>query len=376
MRKIKMVDLRTQYLRHKAEIDHAIQDVIDSTTFIKGPAVKNFEQELAAYLGTGHCIACGNGTDALQAAFMAIELKPGDEVITTPFTFIATVEVIKLLGLRPVFVDVDPDTFNLNPGLIEPAVTEKTKAIVPVHLFGQAADMETILNLADQFGLKVIEDNAQALGTSYRFSTGQVKKTGAMGQIGCTSFFPSKNLGAFGDGGALFTDDPLLGKKIASLVNHGMIKKYHYEQVGFNSRLDTMQAAILRVKLRHFDGYNKARQAAAKAYDEGLSNLEGVKTPQRNSFSDHIFHQYTLQVSGGVRDDLKTHLHEQGIPSMIYYPVPLHMQEAYKDLGYGKGDFPIAEELCNKVLSLPMHTELDDDQLKYIVSSVKNFYNK
>jgi len=369
-----MVDLHGQYLKIKDEVDSAIQGVIDSTSFIRGEDVQEFQQELSAYLDIKHTIACGNGTDALQVAMMALELQPGDEVITTPFTFIATVEVIRLLGLKPVFVDVRPDTFNLDPELLEQAVTDRPRAIVPVHLFGQSADMESIMNFARSYGLYVIEDNAQALGADFKPANGSKQKTGTIGHLGCTSFFPSKNLGAFGDGGALFTNDDSFGKRAASLVNHGMQKRYYYDHVGLNSRLDTLQAAILRVKLQHLDNYHRLRQEAASWYDSSLSGIEGLQIPVRSPFSNHIFHQYTLQVETSGRDGLKQWLMEKGIPSQVYYPVPLHLQQAYSDLGYGKGSLPVSEELCNKVLSLPMHTEMEQKQLEYISEQIQQFF--
>lgn len=370
-----MVDLHGQYLRHKEEIDNAIQEVINSTAFIKGPDVRAFQDELAAYSGVSYCIACGNGTDALQVAMMALELQPGDEVITTPFTFIATIEVISLLRLKPVLADVDPHTFNLDPSGIDSIRTEKTRAIVPVHLFGQAADMNRILEFARRNNLYVIEDNAQAIGAGYKLTDGTVKKTGALGDIGCTSFFPSKNLGAYGDGGALLTNNRQTGEKINAMVNHGMTERYHYEHVGVNSRLDTIQAAILRVKLRHLDEYNNARKSVAGAYDHAFEGIPGLKIPARNPDSDHIFHQYTLQVENGRRNALKEYLNSRDVPAMIYYPSPLHLQAAYKDLEYKKGDFPIAEELCTKVISLPIHTEMEEDQLNHIIKSVQTFFN-
>ncbi len=369
-----MVDLHGQYLKIKDEVDEAIQGVIDSTAFIRGKDVGEFQKELSSYLDVEHAICCGNGTDALQVAMMALELRPGDEVITTPFTFIATVEVIRLLGLKAVFVDVKPDTFNLDPEQLEQAVTEKTRAIVPVHLFGQCADMESILSFAKNKGLYVIEDNAQALGADFLPEKGSMQKAGTIGNIGTTSFFPSKNLGAFGDGGALFSNDDNFGKRAASLVNHGMQKRYYYDHVGVNSRLDTLQAAILRVKLQHLDEYHLARQEAANWYDHSLSGIEEIQTPVRSPFTTHIFHQYTLQVETVKRDALKQWLQEKEIPSQIYYPVPLHLQQAYRDLGYRKGDFPVSEELCKKVLSLPMHTELEQDQLEYISEQVQQFF--
>jgi len=375
MNEIKMVDLHGQYLKIKDEVDSAIQRVIDSTAFIRGEDVRKFQDELSAYLGVKHCIACGNGTDALQVAMMALELKPGDEVITTPFTFIATVEVIRLLGLKPVFVDVRPDTFNLDPEQLEQAVTERTRAIVPVHLFGQCADMESTMEFARSHGLYVIEDNAQALGADFLPANGLKQKAGTIGHLGTTSFFPSKNLGAFGDGGALFTNDDSFGKRAASLVNHGMQKRYHYDHVGVNSRLDTLQAAILRIKLQHLDEYHRLRQEAAAWYDNALSGIDGLQTPVRSPFTSHIFHQYTLLVKASRRDALKKWLMEKGIPSQVYYPVPLHLQRAYSDLGYREGRLPVAEELCRKVLSLPMHTEMEKNQLEYITQQVQQFFN-
>ena len=368
-----MVDLHGQYLRIKNEVDHAIQGVIDSTAFIRGEDVRQFQDELSEYLGAAHSIACGNGTDALQVALMSLNLKPGDEVITTPFTFIATVEVVRLLGLKPVFVDVLPDTFNLDPSLLEGALSDRTRAIIPVHLFGQCAEMASIMEIANSHNLYVIEDNAQALGADFLSGSGS-QKAGTIGHLGTSSFFPSKNLGAFGDGGAIFTQDPALGARVASLVNHGMGKRYHYDHVGVNSRLDTLQAAILRVKLRHLDDYHRRRQEAALWYDEAFKDIPGVKIPHRSDFSTHIFHQYTLQVPASQRDKLRQWLQEKEIPSMIYYPGPLHLQKAYSDLGYKEGDLPVAEDLCTKVLSLPMHTELDKDQLEYISDQLQVFF--
>ncbi|MDF1573926.1 MAG: DegT/DnrJ/EryC1/StrS family aminotransferase [Bacteroidales bacterium] len=374
MNEIKMVDLHGQYQKIKQEVDDAIHQVIDSTAFIRGEDVRAFEKELSEYLNIERTIACGNGTDALQVAMMALELQPGDEVITTPFTFIATVEVIRLLGLKPVFVDVRPDTFNLDPEQLQEAVTTRTRALVPVHLFGQCVDMEAILEFAKAHDLFVIEDNAQALGADFSASDGSRQKAGTIGHIGCTSFFPSKNLGAFGDGGALFTNDEAIGKRIASLVNHGMQKRYYYDHVGVNSRLDTLQAAILRVKLQHLDEYHRLRQEAAAWYDRTLSDIEVLQIPVRSPFSTHIFHQYTLQVEASRRDALKQWLMEKGIPSQVYYPVPLHLQKAYSDLGYRKGNLPVSEGLCRTVLSLPMHTELEKVQLEYISDQVQHFF--
>ncbi len=375
MKKIEMVDLRSQYERLKADIDSAVAGVISSTAFIKGPDVRLFEEELQRYLGVRNVIACANGTDALQIAMMALGLRPGDEVITTNFTFIATVEVIELLGLKVVLVDPEPGTFNISTEAIEKVITPRTKAIVPVHLFGQCADMESIMELAGRHGIHVIEDVAQATGTEYRFSDGTVKKAGTIGTIGCTSFFPSKNLGCYGDGGALFTDNDELAALIRSITNHGMKVRYYHDTVGVNSRLDTIQAAILRVKLRHLDDFNEARQKAAAHYDSKLSGLRGITIPVRAANSTHIFHQYTLRVDGEERNRLRECLENEGIPSMIYYPVPLHMQKAYAHLGYRADDFPVTTRLTGEVLSLPMHTELDDEQLSYITGCIRSKFN-
>jgi len=376
MKKIQMVDLYGQYLNIKSEIDEAIRKVIESTAFIRGGEVGQFEKELADYLGTSHAVACGNGTDALQIAMMALEMRPGDEVITTPFTFIATVEVIRLLGMRPILVDVEPDSFNMDPRQLERVITARTRAVVPVHLFGQCAGMKEILDVAGRHGLFVIEDNAQALGADYTFSDGTSKKAGTIGHIGTTSFFPSKNLGAFGDGGALFTGDDGLAERLRSIVNHGMKERYHYERVGVNSRLDTLQAAILRVKLKYLDQYHQARQRVASWYDRTLSGIDELTIPARRPFSTHIFHQYTIQVPPGIRNDLRNWLREAEIPSMVYYPLPLHLQEAYLDLGCGKGDLPVSEQLCERVLSLPVHTEMEDEQLHFITDRVRAFFSR
>jgi dTDP-4-amino-4,6-dideoxygalactose transaminase len=375
MKKIEMVDLRTQYERLKADIDNGVAGVINSTAFIKGPDVGLFEEELQRYLGVRHVISCANGTDALQIAMMALGLKPGDEVITTNFTFIATVEVIELLGLKTVLVEPDPGTFNISIEAIRKAITTKTKAIVPVHLFGQCAEMEPIMELAQRHGIHVIEDVAQATGAEYRFSDGTVKKAGTMGTIGCTSFFPSKNLGCYGDGGALFTDDDGLATMIRSITNHGMKVRYYHDTIGVNSRLDTIQAAILRVKLRHLDEFNEARRRAAEHYDRELGGLPGITVPERSPYSTHIFHQYTLRIAGGKRNSLRECLENEGIPAMIYYPVPLHMQKAYLHLGYSADDFPVTSNLSGEVLSLPMHTELNDEQLSYITGCIRSKFN-
>ncbi len=375
MKKIEMVDLRSQYERLRADIDNAVAEVISSTAFITGPDVRLFEEELQRYLGVRHVISCANGTDALQIAMMALGLKPGDEVITTNFTFIATVEVIELLGLKTVLVEPEPDTFNISFEALRKAITPRTRAIVPVHLFGQCADMEPVLELAREQGIYIIEDVAQATGAVYRFSDGTEKKAGTMGTIGCTSFFPSKNLGCYGDGGALFTDDDGLAALIRSITNHGMKVRYYHDTIGVNSRLDTIQAAILRVKLRHLDEFNEARRSAASRYDSELSGLPGISVPARSPFSTHIFHQYTLRIGNGRRDSLRECLENEGIPSMIYYPVPLHMQKAYLHLGYAPDDFPLTSRLTGEVLSLPMHTELDEEQLSWITGCIRSKFN-
>jgi dTDP-4-amino-4,6-dideoxygalactose transaminase len=370
-----MVDLKDQYKRIKPEIDQAIREVIDSTAFINGPAVKNFQSNLEKYLGIKHVIPCANGTDALQVSMMALGLKPGDEVITTSFTFIATAEVIALLGLIPVVVDVEPDTFNIDIQAIKKAITPRTKAIVPVHLFGQCADMEAILDISHEHNLFVIEDNCQAIGSEYIFSDGSRAKAGTIGDVGCVSFFPSKNLGAFGDGGAIFTNDDQLANQLRIMVNHGMARRYYHDYIGVNSRLDSMQAAILNVKLKYLDDYAFRRVEVAGHYDRMFSDNPRLKIPFRSPKSTHVFHQYTLVVQECDRDALQSFLNEKEIPAMIYYPVPLHMQKAYQDPRYKKGDFPVTEYLSRSVLSLPMHTELDADQLDYITSSVLEFVN-
>ena len=376
MNPLQMVDLKSQYLRIKPEIDGAIQGVIDSCQFVKGAEIKAFEQELAQYLNVKHVVACGNGTDALQVALMALGLKPGDEVITTDFTFIATVEVIALLGLKPVLADINPATFNIDIESVKRAITPRTKAIVPVHLFGQCADMEPLLQLAEKHGLYVVEDTAQGLGAEYRFSDGTVRKAGTIGTIGCTSFFPSKNLGCYGDGGALFTNNDQLAEQIRCLTNHGMKVRYHHDMIGVNSRLDTIQAAILRVKLPHLDEYNCARRTAAEKYNAALSEMSDIETPATAAFTNHIFHQYTLKVKNGRRDALKRHLDEQGIPNMIYYPIPLHRQKAFEPYVTENDSFPVSETICGEVLSLPMHTELDDEQIERITAAVKSFFER
>lgn len=370
MRQIQMVDLKRQYENIKGEIDEAVLNVIQSTQFINGPEVKEFQAELERYLNVRHVVPCANGTDALQVAMMALDLKPGDEVITTSFTFVATVEVIALLGLTPVLVDVLPDTFNIDPEAVKKAITPKTKAIVPVHLFGQCVDMEALLDIAEAHNLYVIEDTAQAIGSAYLFRDGKKKMAGTIGHIGCTSFFPSKNLGCYGDGGALFTNDDELAGKMRMIVNHGMVTRYYHDSIGVNSRLDSIQAAILRIKLRRLDDYAAARLKAADFYDKAFAGHPSITTPVRSSFSTHVFHQYTLKLKDTDRFGLQEFLAKKEIPAMVYYPVPMHMQKAYDDPRYKKGDFPVSEALSECVISLPMHTELDEEQLQYISASV------
>jgi len=373
MEKIQMVDLKAQYARIKPEVDAAIQQVIDSTAFINGPAVGEFQRDLETYLNCRHVIPCANGTDALQIAMMALGFKPGDEVITASFTYVATAEVIALLGLKPVLVDVHPETFNIDPDAIEKAITDKTVAIVPVHLFGQCAPMEQILDIAKRHNIHVIEDTAQAIGADYTFADGTVRKAGTMGTIGATSFFPSKNLGCYGDGGAIFTQNDDLAAKIRMIANHGQRVRYYHDEIGVNSRLDTIQAAILKVKLKQLDIYAANRNKLAAAYDEAFSKLPFLKIPARVNNSTHVFHQYTLQVQGVDRDALKEYLESHQLPAMIYYPVPLHMQKAYLDPRYTEGAFPVTEQLCAAVISLPMHTEMQPDQLAHIIQTVSSF---
>lgn len=383
MKKIQMVDLKGQYEHIKDEVNTSVIDVIESTAFINGPKVHEFQKNLENYLGVKHVIPCANGTDALQIAMMGLGLKPGDEVITADFTFAATVEVIALLGLTPVLVDVDPDTFNINVEAIKKAITSKTKAIVPVHLFGQCADMDEIMDLANTYNLYVIEDNAQAIGASYLSKSGKKQKAGTIGHVASTSFFPSKNLGCYGDGGAIFTNNDELAHQIRGIVNHGMYVRYHHDVVGVNSRLDSIQAVILNTKLSRLDAYNKSRQSAAKKYNEAFKNEPRIKTPVTNRSCDgicadcdcHVFHQYTLKIKDVDRDALATHLNENGIPCGVYYPIPLHRQKAYQDSRYNEADFPVTNQLISEVISLPMHTELDDEQIDYITSKVKEFIN-
>jgi len=369
-----MCDLKGQYVKIKKEIDSSIQEVLDTTAFIKGKDVTLFQDELAKYLGVKHVIGCANGTDALQIALMALGLKPGEEVITPDFTFIATVEVVALLGLTPVIVDVDPETYTIDPVKLEKAITPRTKVIIPVHLFGQCANMEEILAIAKKHNIFVVEDVAQATGANYKFINGTAQKAGGIGTVGCTSFFPSKNLGCYGDGGALFTNDDALADEIKSISNHGMQVRYYHDKIGVNSRLDTIQAAILRVKLKYLDNYNDARTKAANIYDTLLKDCKSVKTPARATWSDHIFHQYTLRLLKGSRTELIKYLSEKGIPSMVYYPVPLHSQKAFESYQVHavNKNFPVTDLLCNSVFSLPMHTELTEDVQKYICNTILN----
>lgn len=370
-----MVDLRSQYDKIKDQVDHAIQQVIDSGAYINGPEVKSFEKELAEYLGASYAVGCGNGTDALQIALMALDLKPGDEVITTPFTFVATAEVIQLLGLKAVFVDIDEHTFNIDPALIEAAITPNTKCIIPVHLFGQATDMDAIMAIAAKHKLYVVEDNAQAIGGTYTSANGVTKHTGTIGHVGCLSFYPSKNLGCYGDGGAVNVNDDELHNAIKTIANHGSDRRYYYDRVGVNSRLDSVQAAVLRIKLATLDEYLNARIVLADAYDAGLAGIDEVVTPYRDPKAKHVFHQYTIRCKT-KRDELQQFLSDNGVPSMIYYPVPLHMSAPYQNDVNHKGAFPATEKAAEEVLSLPMHTEMDREQSDRIVELIYNFYKK
>ena len=372
---IQMVDLKGQYKKIQEEVDQAVLEVIRSAAFINGPTVKSFQANLEQYLGAKHVIPCANGTDALQIAFMALGLKPGDEVIVPAFTYVATAEVIALLRLKPIMVDVDPDTFNITADIIESAVTPNTKAVVPVNLFGQSCDMEPIMEVAKQHNLYVVEDNAQAIGADYTFSDGHSQKTGTIGHIGCTSFYPSKNLGAYGDGGAIYTNDDDLASMLRMMANHGQNKRYYHAHVGVNSRLDSIQAAILDIKLRHLDAYAETRRAAAAHYDQAFANMEQLVVPVRQHNSTHVFHQYTLKVKDGRRDELQAYLKEKGLPSMIYYPVPLYEQKAYKGLSDRRVDsLPVTDQLCKDVISLAMHSELNQEQLEHITETVKSFW--
>lgn len=375
MRKIEMVDLKQQYSRLKAQIDSSIQECLENAIFIKGSQVTSFQKNLESHLNVSHVIPCANGTDALQIAMMALGLEAGDEVIVPNFTYVATAEVIGLLGLIPVLVDVNPDTFNIDTNCIEKAITDKTRLIVPVHLFGQCADMETIMKIANRYNLFVIEDTAQAIGSSYSFADGTVKMAGTIGDIGTTSFFPSKNLGCYGDGGAIMTNDEELANKIRMIANHGQAKQYYHEVIGVNSRLDSIQAAILNVKLPHLDAFNEARQNVAKYYDNVFKSFPDITIPFREVNSTHVFHQYTLKIKNGKRDDFKKYLLDKNIPSMIYYPLPLHHQKAYQSLSKISGELDVSVKLCNEVISLPIHTEFDEEQLNYITQHIINYFN-
>ena len=372
---IQMVDLKKQYLKIKEEIDSAVINVMTNANFINGAEVKTFQTNLERYLGVKHVIPCANGTDALQIAMMGLGLKPGDEVITASFTYVATAEVIALLGLVPVLVEAKEVDFTIDPVEIEKAITSKTKAIVPVHLFGQGADMNALMEIAKKHNLFVIEDTAQALGATYQLSNGNSAALGTIGDIGCTSFFPSKNLGCFGDGGALFTNSDELAANLRMIANHGQKVRYYHDVIGVNSRLDTMQAAILDIKLRHLNAYAEARRSVAGGYDYAFKNVEGLVIPNRIQNGTHVFHQYTLRVLNGKRDDLKKHLEERGVPSMVYYPLPLHFQKAFESERYPIGSMPISELLSREVLSLPIHTEMLPEEQNYIIENVMSFFN-
>ena len=373
METIQMVDLKGQYLRIKPQVDEGIMEVLMETSYINGPQVSLFKNNLEKYLNVKRVVPCANGTDALQIAMMALDLKPGDEVIVPAFTYVATAEVIALLNLKPIMVDVDIDSFNVTPEIIEEAITEKTRAVVPVNLYGQCADLEGIRNLCDKRGLYMIEDNAQAIGADYMLRSGEKVKSGTVGHIGSTSFYPSKNLGAYGDGGALYTQDENLGSMLHKIANHGQTKRYYHDMVGVNSRLDSIQAAILNVKLNYLDQFASERRAVADAYDNGFSAIDALQTPYRVQFSSHVFHQYTLQVKDGRRDQLQSYLKEKGIPSIIYYPLPLYDQEAFKK-DSNVQFLPATDKLCKSVLSLPIHTEMSEEQIAYIVNSVVQFF--
>ncbi len=383
MKKIQMVDLGGQYEGIKEQVNSAIATIMETSAFINGPEVKSFQSELEAYLSVKHVIPCANGTDALQIAMMGLGLEPGDEVITADFTFAATVEVIALLQLTPVLVDVEPDTFNIDIAAVEKAITPKTKAIVPVHLFGQCANMDAIMQLAEQHNLYVIEDNAQAIGADYTFNNGKKQKAGTIGHVGATSFFPSKNLGAYGDGGAIFTNDDELAHTLRGIVNHGMYERYHHDVVGVNSRLDSIQAAVLRAKLPKLDQYCNRRRQAARSYNSAFREQANIITPKTTQCGEeicdtctcHVFHQYTLRITNGKRDDLVKHLAEKDIPCGVYYPIPLHKQKAYVDERYNEADFPVTNQLVKEVISLPMHTELDGEQIDFITKTVVDFVN-
>ena len=374
MKKLQMVDLKSQYQHIKEQINAGIQEVLDTTAYINGPQVHEFQKSLENYLGAKHVIPCANGTDALQIAMMGLGLKAGDEVITADFTFAATVEVVALLGITPVLVDVDEDNMNISIEAIKKAITPKTKAIVPVHLFGRAANMDAIMEIAKEHNLFVIEDNAQAIGANYTWKDGTKQKVGTIGHVGATSFFPSKNLGCYGDGGAIFTNDDALAHVIRGIVNHGMYERYHHDVVGVNSRLDSIQAVVLNAKLPHLDAYGQARRKAAKAYNDAFAANEHIVTPAFDfEGDDHVFHQYVMRITNGKRDALLAHLQENGIPCAIYYPIPLHVQKAYADARYNDADFAVTNKLCKEVIALPMHTELDDEQIAFITSTILNF---
>jgi UDP-2-acetamido-2-deoxy-ribo-hexuluronate aminotransferase len=375
MDKIKMVDLQSQYQRIKQEIDNSIQKVLTSTAFIQGPEVEQFAQQLASYAGSRFAITCANGTDALQIAMMALGYKPGDEIILPVHTYVATAEVVALLGLTPVFIDVDEETFNIDVKQLEGKITNRTVAIVPVHLYGQCADMAPILQISKKYNLDVIEDAAQSLSADYIFPDGSMKKSGIMGTIGSTSFFPTKNLGCFGDGGALFTQDERLAEKIKMIANHGQKVKYHHDMIGVNSRLDTLQAAILNVKLKYLDEYTMKRREVASLYDKAFANIEELATPLQMKNSTHAFNQYTLRLKAGSRDDFKKYLAQEGIPTMIYYPLPLHFQQAFRRPGVGEGSFPVTEKLSKVVISLPIHTEMQQEQVEFICNRVQNYFS-
>jgi UDP-2-acetamido-2-deoxy-ribo-hexuluronate aminotransferase len=376
MRKIQMVDLVSQYKKIKPEIDLAMLNVLENAQFINGPEVVGFKAELEKYLGVNHVIPCANGTDALQIALMALGLKPGDEVITPSFTYIATTEVMALLGLKPIFIDVNPNTFCIDSSLIEAAITERTKAIVPVHLYGQAANMNKIMEIANRYNLFVIEDNAQAIGCNYTLTNGEIVKTGTIGHIGCTSFFPSKNLGCFGDGGAIFTNDDELAVKIKMISNHGQSKQYYHDVVGCNSRLDNIQAAVLRIKLKHLDNYNDSRNKVANHYDSFLNQFPQISIPERAGNSTHVFHQYTLKLDGLNRDELREFLAERDIPAMIYYPIPAHKQKMFESFGSADTILPVTDWLTERVISLPIHTEMEIEQLDKICAAIAEFINR
>lgn len=369
-----MVDLKGQYEKIKTEIDEAVLNVIDSTAFINGPAVSQFQENLEKYLDVKHVIPCANGTDALQIALMALDLKEGDEIIVPSFTYVATAEVIALLKLKPVMVEVDENTFNLTAEIFEKAITPNTKVVVPVHLFGQTCDMQPIMKVAEKHNIHVIEDNAQAIGSNYSFSDGSTRKAGTIGHIGTTSFFPAKNLGCYGDGGAIFTNDDALAAKMRMVANHGQSKRYYHDVIGVNSRLDSIQAAILDVKLKYLDDYAKARNAVAEKYDQAFAEIAELQTPEREKNSTHVFHQYTLRVKNGKRDELQKHLTEKEVPANIYYPVPLNEQKAFQFFVPENLDLPITEMLCREVISLPVHTEMDAETQDYIIESVREFF--